>query len=54
MDQNAVQRVSPWPLTHSTPATGSFWLNPPLPMDEDGNWVNPPARPAEFVDVDPL
>ena len=34
--------------------TGSFWLNPPLPMDDCGNWINPPARPAEFVDVDPL
>jgi hypothetical protein len=35
---------------------GSFWLNPPLPMDEDGNWVGPtkPKRPAELVDVDPV
>lgn len=44
------------PLSLPRPAhcAGSFWLNPPLPMDEDGNWVNPPARPAEFVDVDPM
>jgi hypothetical protein len=24
---------------------GSFWLNPPLPMDLDGNWINPPSSP---------
>lgn len=48
-----------WPNTVlrascGTCAAGSFWLNPPLPMDAQGNWVNPPQRPAEFMDVDPL
>ena len=35
--------------------SGSFWLNPPLPMDEEGNWVGPtrPTPPAAQVDVDP-
>jgi len=34
---------------------GAFWLNPPLPMDEQGNWVGP-TRPREdyLMDVDPL
>jgi len=32
---------------------GSFWLNPPLPMDEFGNWVDPPKHPMGMqVDVD--
>ena len=32
---------------------GSFWLNPPLPMDENGNWVDPPIHPMELeLDVD--
>lgn len=24
------------------PAPGSFWLNPPLPIDEFGNWYRDP------------
>jgi len=41
---------------------GSFWLNPPLPMDEEGNWVGE-TRPRgggsgasnlADVDVDPF
>lgn len=35
-----------------SPVAGSFWLNPPLPMDEQGNWVNPPAHPME-LELDP-
>lgn len=36
---------------------GSFWLNPPLPMDEEGNWVGE-TRPggsgaSNLADVDP-
>ncbi|KAI3425903.1 hypothetical protein D9Q98_007876 [Chlorella vulgaris] len=33
---------------------GSFWLNPPLPMDEEGNWYNPPVAPEPAFDVDPV
>ncbi|KAK9816684.1 hypothetical protein WJX72_003671 [[Myrmecia] bisecta] len=29
---------------------GSFWLNPPLPMDETGMWYNPPPPPALDID----
>lgn len=34
---------------------GAFWLNPPLPMDEDGNWVGPtrPQQQSFAPDVDP-
>lgn len=39
---------------HDLTTPGSFWLNPPLPCDEQGNWINPPKRPAEFMDVDPV
>ncbi|KAL4526550.1 hypothetical protein Ndes2526A_g00995 [Nannochloris sp. 'desiccata'] len=28
---------------HDLTTPGSFWLNPPLPMDEQGNWVGPTA-----------
>lgn len=35
-------------------ATGTFWLNPPLPMDVEGNWVDPPKSPYgdSWVDID--
>lgn len=36
---------------HDLMTPGSFWLNPPLPMDEDGNWVGP-TKPRETFDVD--
>ena len=36
------------------PFPGAFWLNPPLPRDERGNWYSgaPPGEPAA-PDVDP-
>jgi hypothetical protein len=43
-----------WVVAAVLLCAGSFWLNPPLPVDENGNWYNPPPRPAEFMDVDPL
>lgn len=32
-------------------ATGSFWLNPPLPRDASGGWWDLPPEP--LFDVDP-
>eukprot|EP00892_Ulva_mutabilis_P000556 jgi/Ulvmu1/10500/UM064_0038.1 len=33
---------------------GTFWLNPPLPMDVNGNWVDPPKSPygESWVGID--
>ncbi|KAL4548439.1 hypothetical protein Ndes2526B_g01013 [Nannochloris sp. 'desiccata'] len=44
---------------HDLTTPGSFWLNPPLPMDEQGNWVGPTAPKNQqqqevMIDVDPL
>lgn len=37
---------------HDLTTPGSFWLNPPLPRDLEGSWIDPPA--AQLLDVDPV
>jgi hypothetical protein len=49
---NTSRRVAPDACEVRTFCAGSFWLNPPLPMDADGNWVNPPRHPMQELDVD--
>lgn len=48
-DRTTARLVPPRACT----CAGSFWLNPPLPMTLDGDWINPQAQPAVLLDIDP-
>ena len=44
-----------FPLSLSLSLSGSFWLNPPLPRDAEGNWYGGGAQGRAIeLDVDPL